>query len=453
MLIIGFANSTTAQDHRPNVIIILADDLGYADVGFNGAKDLPTPNIDNIGNNGVKFTNAYESYSRCGPSRAGLITGRHHDKFGFCRNPLFAPNDADMGLPLSEETLATYLKKSNYFTSVIGKWHLGAHPSLWPNKRGFDHFYGFLNGGHRYFSKEWDIQNLKGVKSQYAAYRTKLLRNEKRLNEKGYLTDLLSEEAVKLLKPKQKLIFHVFGIQCPHAPMQATAKYLKRFKHVKNKKRRIYSAMVSAMDDGIGKILQALEETKQLDNTIIFFLSDNGGTDNKERLNNAPLKGAKGDFYEGGIRVPFAMMWPIKIKKGMVYDKPIISLDIFKTVVEQCSPSIASRNKLDGVNLIPFLTNEKSPHKMIMWKDYDLNYEALRTEDLKYLKVNNQTYVYEINEDIGEKNPITQHPKQKMLKNEWDAWNKNLAEPLFLGLPQGKKYNKKNPNRFQIQFE
>lgn len=187
LILLSSAFSSRAQtrkpENRPNIIVILTDDQGYADVGFNGSKDIPTPGIDRIASNGTVFTSGYVSYAVCGPSRAGLITGRYQDRFGFARNPLLAPKDSTMGLPLSEETMADLLKKAGYKTGAIGKWHLGAHPSLVPNRRGFDEFYGFLSGGHQYFPEKLDLNDLSEAKSQFDGYRTKLLKNQERENE------------------------------------------------------------------------------------------------------------------------------------------------------------------------------------------------------------------------------------------------------------------------------
>ena len=332
----------------PNVIIILADDLGYADVGFNGSKDIKTPHIDDIAKNGVIFSEGYVSYPVCGPSRAGLITGRYQDTFGFGKNPLFAPKDPNMGLPLSEQTIADMLKLSNYKTFAVGKWHLGAHESLRPMKRGFDEFFGFLTGGHRYFPHEWDLEDETKVKSQNGAYRTKLLRNEQRIEEKEYLTDALSRESVNFIERNANSPFFIYlAYNAPHGPLQATEKYLNRFQEIESKNRRTYAAMVSAMDDGIGTIISKLKEKGIYDNTIVYFLSDNGGRLRGDS-DNGELRGKKGNLFEGGVRVPFVMQWPGQIKGGQTFDKPVSSLDIFATSKAITSPEITPKNKLHG---------------------------------------------------------------------------------------------------------
>ena len=365
----------------PNIVVVLVDDLGYADVGFNGCKDIPTPNIDRIASEGVKFTDGYVSAPICGPSRAGLLTGRYQDRFGFGRNPLFAPNDPKMGLPVTEQTLAEALQQVGYHSVAIGKWHMGAYETLRPLRRGFDDFFGFLTGGHRYFPDEYVFNSVYELKNQGDAYRTKLLRNNKRVEETAYLTDALSREAVHYInKYKDKPFFIYLAYNAPHGPLQATKKYLDRFKQIKNKKRRTYAAMVSAVDDGVGMVLKTLEENGVADNTLVVFLSDNGGPTHKNASCNDPLRGRKGQLYEGGIRVPFAMKWPGKIASGMVYRQPVISLDIFATVVSNTSKKVKLKNKLDGVNLLPYLRSEckKAPHDYLFWRSYGKKIFAAR---------------------------------------------------------------------------
>jgi len=298
-------NNRKVKQEKPNVIIILTDDQGYQDVGFNGCKDIPTPNLDKIAKHGIVCTNAYVTYAVCGPSRAGLITGRYQDRFGFGRNPLFAPNDPNQGLPLTEQTLASVLKQADYRTMAIGKWHLGAYEKQRPLNRGFDEFFGFLTGGHMYFPEKLTLSDISEVKSQFAAYKTKILKDNTRVDIKKYLTDALSDEAVNFIeRNKEKPFFLYLAYNAPHTPLQVTDKYLNRFKNIENTKRRKYAAMVSSIDDGVGRILNKLEELKIIDNTIIFYLSDNGGPEKHNGSDNGPLREGKGSLYEGGIHVP-----------------------------------------------------------------------------------------------------------------------------------------------------
>ncbi len=436
---------------QPNVIIILTDDQGYADVGFNGCKDIPTPNIDRIASNGVKFTSGYVSYAVCGPSRAGLITGRYQDRFGFSRNPLFAPKDPDQGLPLSEETMASSLDKAGYRTMAIGKWHLGAHVSLRPLNRGFDEFFGFLTGGHQYFPENWTLNDVSEVTSQYAAYRTKLLRNDTRINEQEYLTDALSREAVRFVERNAGNPFFLYlAYNAPHAPLQATDKYLNRFSHIENEKRKIYAAMVSAVDDGVGALLDKLEELDISNNTMVFFLSDNGGPENKNGSINDPLREGKGSLYEGGIRVPFAMQWPDEIAPGQVYDHPVISLDIFATAAEYAGA--VPGNPLDGVNLVPYISGDKEgfPHEHLVWRKFDNDSYAVRSGAMKFVNMNGTLdELYDMTVDIGEKQDLGSGEELQGLINMKNQWESLMIDPIFLGLSQNDLYNELHPDRFK----
>lgn len=454
-LLLCLAIQLKAQNSsKPNVIVILADDLGYQDVGFNGCKDIPTPHIDRIAKNGVKFTNGYVTYAVCGPSRAGLITGRYQDRFGYSRNPLYAPQDVEMGLPLTEETMADILKKNGYYSTAIGKWHLGTHPDLHPQKRGFNEFFGFLEGGHHYMPEMWTLEDDTKAKTQYDGYKTKILRNTTPIEEKEYLTDALSREAVIFIdKNAQKPFFIYLAYNAPHTPLQATSKYLNRFSHIQNPKRKTYAAMVSAMDDGIGSVLKQLEDKGLDKNTIVVFLSDNGGPENDNASDNGPLRGQKSNFWDGGIKVPFAIQWPAKIKAGTVYEKPVISLDILATVAATVKSKINPEKPLDGVNLLPYLNgeNKKAPHEYLFWRNYDKGVIAVRTLEHKIVvtETHNQELFNSL-KDISEKANLYQENKQAFdkLMQQWKVWNGQLKEPLFLGLTQEKQYNELHPKRF-----
>ncbi|WP_373524144.1 sulfatase-like hydrolase/transferase [Aquiflexum sp.] len=435
----------------PNIVIILTDDQGYADVGFNGSKEIPTPNIDRIAANGTMFTSGYVSYAVCGPSRAGLITGRYQDKFGFAKNPLFAPNDSTMGLPLSEQTLGDYLQEASYKTSIIGKWHLGAHQTLHPNQRGFDEFYGFLSGGHQYFPENLTLQDEFEVDSQFGAYWTKLLRNKERVEEKEYLTDAFSREALSFIERNHKDPFFLFlSYNAPHAPMQATEKYLNRFPDISNEKRKTYAAMVSAVDDGVGNILDLLQELGIEENTIVFFLSDNGGPMPNNASDNKPLRGKKGDFFEGGVRVPFAVQWKGVIPKGATYDYPIISLDIFGTMAGLIGTQ--TKNELDGVNLIPYLTgeNQNAPHEALYWRNFNAERFAIRTLHDKMISGPNEQFLFDIKNDISEKRNLASENNAQLdgLADKINTWKSMLKDPLFMGLLEDEAYSKLHPDRY-----
>ncbi|HEY9562040.1 MAG TPA: sulfatase-like hydrolase/transferase [Anseongella sp.] len=446
------AQETRAE--RPNVVIILADDLGYGDVGFNGCRDIPTPHIDRIARNGVKFTNGYVTYAVCGPSRAGLLTGRYQDRFGFGRNPLLAPNDPEMGLPLSERTLADLLKPAGYRTMAIGKWHLGSHASLHPNRRGFDEFFGFLSGGHRYLPEEWTLNDEFGARSQYDGYRTKLLRNSEVVEETEYLTDALSREAVRFIRENAHQPFFLYlAYNAPHTPLQATSNYLDRVAGIADEKRQTYAAMITAMDDGVGRVLDELEVLGVTDHTMVVFLSDNGGPEAANASDNGPLRGGKGSFFEGGLRVPFAIQWPGRIRPGTVYDLPVISLDIVATIMANMDRKLPVKNKLDGVNLLPLVndTSPTTPTRLFFWRNFDRERLAVRSDEFKLVLQKGQApSLFRITDDIGERNNLLPGSAKisGKLHAAWKKWESELKDPVFLGLLQDKEYSKLHKDRF-----
>jgi arylsulfatase A-like enzyme/beta-glucanase (GH16 family) len=450
----GTGRSVPDQE-QPNIIVILTDDQGYTDVGFNGCKDIPTPNIDRIASNGVVFTNGYVTFPVCGPSRAGLITGRYHDRFGFSRNPLLAPNDPGQGLPLTEETMATVLGRSGYRSSALGKWHLGAHRSQWPLNRGFDEFYGFLAGGHQYFPELWTYDDLSEIEGQWDGYRTKLMRNDGRVEESEYLTDALSREAVDFIDrhAEEQPFFLYLAYNAPHTPLQATDEYLDRFAHIQDEKRRTYAAMVSAVDDGVGLLLDKIESLGIEQQTIIFFLSDNGGPEAVNGSDNGPLRDGKGSLYEGGIHVPFAMQWPGKIPAGTVYEEPVLSLDIMATAVAGAGAEI--NNPLDGVDLVPYLTGEKqgAPHDCLFWRKFDQQWHTVSDGGFKlHEREGEGQELYELQRDLSEAHPLSGHENSSYpaLKEAYIKWEEQMKDPVFLGLMQDREYSKAHPGRFKI---
>lgn len=439
----------------PNVIVILADDLGYQDVGFNGCPDIPTPHIDRIAGEGVRFTNGYVSYAVCGPSRAGLLTGRYQDRFGFGRNPLFAPNDPALGLPRTEATLAEVLDQAGYTSIAIGKWHLGAHPSLRPLQRGFDAFFGFLTGGHSYFPEQWTFADEYAVGAQFDAYRTKLLRDEERVEETEYLTDALSREAVRCIDQYQDRPFFLYlAYNAPHTPLQATEKYLSRFHTITDPKRRTYAAMVSAVDDGVGLVLDKLEELRLDSNTLVFFLSDNGGPEQTNGSDNGILRGGKGDLLEGGIRVPFALRWPGRVPPGVTYDQAVISLDIFATVAARIQPPLVLPRPLDGVDLLPYLRGERRepPHEWLCWRKFDQQeFAARNAAGEKIIGLDGLLRFFDLQDNISEgpDRMRTDSTRMAPLEAIYRRWASEMTAPLFPGLRSDAQYSAEHPNRFK----
>lgn len=427
---------------KPNMIVIMCDDLGYADVGFNGCKDIPTPQIDSIAENGVRCTSGYVAYSVCGPSRAGFITARYPQRFGFERNPQYQPNDPDMGLTRDEKTIAELLRPVGYHSGIIGKWHLGAHiPTSHPMKRGFDEFYGHLGGGHVYFPEKLTIERSQDARDESESYRTWLLKNYEPVPPRKYITDDFSDEAVAFVTRNRDWPFFLFlSYNAPHTPLEAADKYLGRFPQIKDKKRQTYAAMVSAVDDGVGRVLAELKKYGLEENTIVAFLSDNGGPTTKNASTNAPLRGNKGDAWEGGFRVPFAIQWRGKLPAGSSYENPVSALDLGATIVALAGAAVSKDKPLDGVNLIPFLNgeNKSKPHDTIYLRQFDRNRFAVRNGNEKIIIPwkGAAPQLYDLSNDIEEQKDIAK--EKPMRVQELDVlrkkWNDNLMEPTFLGL-------------------
>lgn len=438
----------TKSINKPNLIVIMTDDMGYADVGFNGCKDISTPNIDVIANEGIRFNEGYVSFPVCGPSRAGFLTGRYQDRFGFTTNPSIDPKNPIAGLPVEEETMAQVLRKADYNSAIIGKWHMGTNPVFHPLERGFDYFYGFLSGGHNYYPDELTLNDLSDVTSKWGWYKTKIIENRSKVETDDYLTDELSDAAVRYIKNQagndQHFMLYL-AYNAPHTPLQATEKYLTRFPNINDKRRKTYAAMVSAVDDGVGRVLKVLKENNLDENTIVVFLSDNGGADNNAS-DNGPLRGRKGDLFEGGVRVPFAIRWKGVIPEGHTYEKPVSSLDIMATIVAQTNVKINNERPLDGVDLIPYLIgeNQGEPHDYLFWRKWEQNAMAIRNGNYKLVSnknlEQNRPELYNISNDIDESTNLKSEDKEsyKKLLHEWQEWNKEMKDRVFPTLGEDK---------------
>ena len=425
----------------PNLIIILTDDQGYGDVGFNGCTDIPTPNLDSIARNGVQCQNGYVTYSVCSPSRAGLLTGRYQQRFGHERNPGWEPGNPGSGLPLGETTLADALGQKGYWSGIIGKWHLGAHPDLHPLKRGFNEFFGFLIGAHHYFPEELTFTNTVDATTIQESRRLWILRNHEPVRTTRYLTDEFSDEAVRFVaRNKDRPFFLYLAYNAPHTPLQASEEHLKRVAGIRDPDRRTYAAMVSAVDEGVGRLLGELRKLELERNTLIFYLSDNGGARNNNST-NTPLRGTKGTPWEGGFRVPFAVQWTGHLPAGTRYAPPVSSLDIFATIAALADVPANPDRPLDGVDLIPYFTgqNQGDPHEAIFLRMYDKGAYAVRSGDLKEVipEQGSEPELYDLAEDVGETAnlSVAQPDDLDRLENLRRAWNSQLIAPVFDGEP------------------
>lgn len=420
---------------RPNILMILVDDLGYADVGFQGCQDIPTPHIDELAKRSVRCTSGYVSHPFCSPTRAGLLAGRYQQRFGHENNPQWDPSDTVAGLPLSETLLPAVLKTAGYVTGCVGKWHLGAHPRFHPNRRGFDEYFGLLGGGHVY------LPDAKGG----VEYLIPMDRNGQSEPLADYLTTVLGREAAAFItRHKDSPWFLYLAFNAPHTPLQVTEKQLERVKHIPDEIRRNYAGLVVGLDDAIGETLQTLHATGQAENTLVFFLSDNGGPVSVTHSDNRPLRGAKGQVYEGGIRVPFLVSWPRKLPPGTDYAQPVIALDIFATAVAVSGATASREINLEGTNILPFLMAERegAPHERLYWRSGGGVQFAVREGDWKL--VGNESRgaeLFNLAADIGETQDVAAENPEVLtrLRAAYEAWNQHNIRPIFQSPPGAKQ--------------
>lgn len=407
---------------KPNILVIVGDDMGYGDIGVHGCKDIPTPSIDSLAKNGVRCTNGYVSGPYCSPTRAGLMTGRYQQRFGHEFNPGPPPEGPDVGLPLTETTLAQRLKEAGYATGMVGKWHLGSERKFHPMSRGFQEYFGFLGGAHPYFLNQGDQPN------------NPVLRGFESADEKEYLTDAFAREATAFIDRHAKDPWFLYlTFNAVHTPMHAADKYLARFQDVPEGQRRTYCGMMSAMDDAIGAVLKKLDENRLTDNTLIFFVSDNGGPP-VNASSNGPLRGHKAQTWEGGIRVPYLVQWKGTLPAGKIYDQPVIQLDFHPTALAAAGVEAKNAN-FDGVNLLPYLQNKVTapPHESLYWRFGQQT--AIRHGNYKLVKAvgNERPELYDLAADIGESKELSGEKPEiyKDLTARYEAWNKTLVEPRW----------------------
>ena len=429
LTLLSFNGLYVHAQQKPNFILIVADDLGYADLSLTGSKQINTPNIDRLAFEGVNFTQGYVSAPVCSPSRAGFLTGRNQVHFGHDNNlsvsPLPGFDPKYFGLPLSETTIADRLKKLGYVTGLVGKWHLGYDPQFHPTKRGFDEFWGYTGGGHDYFKSE----------PEGKGYMSPIECNYKTAQPITYITDDKGDECVDFIKRHKKEPFFLFAsFNAPHGPLQATEEDLKLFEDIEDKKRRTYLAMIHRLDVNVGKILNTVKKEGLDKNTLIVFISDNGGPISNGSL-NAPYNGKKGILLEGGIHVPYIMKWTGRIPAKKTYEEPVISLDFAATFFEEAGGKITDDVKLDGVNLIPYITGEKEgiPHEAFNWR-FTIS-AAIREGDWKLIRLPDRLPIlYNLSEDISEQDDVSLQNMDKtkaMLKKLGD-WDVRLPHPYFL---------------------
>jgi arylsulfatase A-like enzyme len=426
---------------KPNIVIILADDLGYADLGCQGCKDIPTPHIDSIATSGVRFTDGYATHPYCSPSRAGLMSGMYQHRFGFETNSgpelYAAPN---FGVPRSVPILAERLKHVGYATGMVGKWHIGFREGLRPHERGFDFFYGFLSGARSYYPD-----------GQYGPS-SPILRNGKIVNdETEYLTDAFAREAVEFIDGcGDEPWFLYLAFNAVHTPMEATEEYEARFPGITDRRRRTLAGMLAAMDDAVGRVLAKIRTHGEEEETIVFFYSDNGGIPSKNASFNHPLRGYKGQVFEGGIRVPFLAEWKGTIPSGQVFEEPVMGFDVHATALAAAGVEVAFSHRqqsddrqrwqdatatLDGVDLLPYLTGETQgrPHERLFWRDS--RQHAVRLGDWKLVKPRTgPPALFNLAEDLGEQENLVASQPEKLqeLQAAFAEWEKGTMPAQWI---------------------
>lgn len=417
--------AVAVESPTPNVVVILVDDLGYADLGSQGSPDVKSPHIDSLAENGVRFTAGYVTSSQCGPSRAGLITGRYQNRFGFESNE-FA---YDSAIPASVPLISDRFNDLGYTTGYIGKWGVGHPHRRTPPHRGFDE--SFWNAsGNRYFPES------------PSKHHTQMYRGTEEVDLPEYSTDAFAREAVEFInRHHDKPFFLTVSFVTPHVPMEALPRDLVRFSSDLPLGRRTLLAMMANLDDNTGRILHALREKQLEENTLIFFISDNGGYPLNFSVND-PFSGTKSQMLEGGIRVPYIVQWKGTLPAGKVYDEPVISLDITPTALAAAGANIRPEWKLDGANLLPFLTDQKAgpPHEALfwrfnMWSDKpELDGWAVRKGDWKLVRngwAQAPLALYNLAKDPAEKNDLlSKMPgKVEQLTALYEAWDAQNAQP------------------------
>lgn len=433
----------------PNIVIIMVDDLGYADVGFNGCKDIPTPYIDKLAESGVRFSSGYVTAPMCGPSRAGFISGRIQSNFGWYGNPDM-PLDPKQGLPDSIKTVAHYMQNQGYITGIVGKWHMGTAPHQHPNKMGYTDFYGFLSGGHLYYpdnhpsykGKYLDLPRPFGMRDMHHAI--PILHNNEPVEWEQYLTHELTDQSVNFIEKNKDNPFFLFvSYNAPHEYLEAPEETIAMFPEeemtvipgVKPKSRSVYAAMTFEMDRGVGKLIETLERLELNENTIVWFLSDNGGM--KRTSDNRPLRGAKWDSYEGGLRVPLIVSWPGHLEAGSVLDAPITTLDLGATSVAMAGGDLTKVN-LDGVDITSYMTGKTKtpPHKELFWRtDRRIGQErgVLRVGDYKLIVQNENMQLFNLKEDLSETIDLSTSQSERVqeMLSRWKTLNKSGQPPLW----------------------
>ncbi|AWW31598.1 hypothetical protein DN752_16525 [Echinicola strongylocentroti] len=418
-----FVITGSIAQEKPNIIVIVSDDAGYADFSFQSDKLTATPNIDRIAHEGAKFTNAYVTASVCSPSRAGLLSGINQPEFGHIYNYIkgvtYSIDQDEYGLPHNVKMIGEYLQPLGYATAAFGKWHEGFAEEFQPQQKGFDHFWGFLWGSNHYHTgKAIDvIDNGRPVDAATIPY----------------MTDAITDEALKFAsKNSEKPFFLYMAYNAVHSPLEAKPEHVEMFKGTfpGDPKRDILAAMTYSLDENIGKVFDQLDTMGELENTIIFFINDNGGSKHIS-ANNSPLKGYKGQLYEGGIRVPFAVRWPGKINRETVCHSITSSLDILPSILDAVG---YSKRNLEGKSVLELINKpQEQDHRELYWHTSQYN-GAVRSGQWKLIVNKGNHELYNLDQDLAEEDDLLEsNPQQyQKMKEKYDQWLAQLPHPYFV---------------------
>ena len=449
-LLSAFSPSVHAAQ-KPNIVLLFADDAGYGDFGFHGSQHLRTPHLDELAQSGVVLTNFYVSGATCGPSRAGMLTGRYQQRFGFeeinvpgIMSPSSKLLGDEMGLPTEVQTMGDYLQQLGYRTAVFGKWHMGIADRYHPLKRGFDEFYGFRGGARDYFPYQAgdDVAHENLMERDFENYQ----------EHEGYLTNALGQATCEFIERNKDQPFFAFvSFTAVHAPMQADPQDEAEFPQLHGA-RRTAAQMTLSMDRACGAILDKIGELELDDNTLIVFTNDNGGPMDRNGSSNYPLAGVKGTQLEGGIRVPGVIAWPGTLAAGSVYEHPLSTLDLLPTFVSAGGGDPKSIEGLDGVDMLPYLRGiaQGRPHQTLHWKMETRG--AIRDGDWKLLRFPDRpAELFNLAEDPGEQNNLAHAhtEKVKYLFAKMFAWELELERPLFLLRRQEEGWSARRATEFR----
>ncbi|MGJ8695360.1 MAG: sulfatase-like hydrolase/transferase [Verrucomicrobiaceae bacterium] len=436
---------------KPNIVLLFADDAGYGDFGFHGSVHFKTPHLDELAESGVRLSQFYVTGATCGPSRAGMLSGRYQQRFGYeeINVPgIMSPNskfDGDeMGLPTDLKTMGDYLQDQGYHTGIFGKWHMGVADRFHPLKRGFDEFYGFRGGARSFYAypspKKTPHENW--MERGFEDYR----------EHEGYLTKVLADETCKFIeKAKDQPFFAFVSFTAVHTPMEADKQDADKFPQLDGD-RRIVAQMTLSMDRACGQIMAKLKELGLAENTIVVFTNDNGGPMDKNGSSNYPFAGVKATQLEGGIRVPGLISWPAKLPKGAVYDKPMSTLDLIPTFVKAGGGEPEKIEELDGKDMVPYLVGEKTerPHETLYWKMETRG--AIRDGDWKMMRYPDRPVeLFNLAEDPAEQTNLAAENPDKVteLYKKLFAWEMELERPMFLLRRQEEGWSSRRATEFR----